>query len=78
MDPMLLWLCCRLAGTAPIRLLAWEPPCAVGVSLEKAKKEKKVINEKEIPLQLVRLLLGSSEISVLKEMICFLIMYKTF
>ena len=37
-DPELLWLCLRLVATAPIRPLAWEPPCATGVALEKAKK----------------------------------------
>ena len=36
---VLLWLWCRLAGTAPIRTLAWEPPHDVGVDLEKMKKK---------------------------------------
>ena len=40
-DPELLWLWCRLAATALIRPLAWEPPYAAGVALEKAKREKK-------------------------------------
>ena len=40
-DPALLWLWCRPAATAPIRLLAWEPPCAVGAALENTKKKKK-------------------------------------
>ena len=40
-DPALLWLWCRLAATAPIRLLAWEPPYAEGAALEKAKRPKK-------------------------------------
>ena len=40
-DPTLLWLWCRPAVTAPIRPLAWEPPCAAGVALEKDKKTKK-------------------------------------
>ena len=31
-DPVLLWLWCRLAATALIRPLAWEPPYAVGVA----------------------------------------------
>ena len=35
---MLLWLWCRPAATAPIQPLAWEPPCAAGVALEKTKK----------------------------------------
>ena len=34
-----LW--CRPAATALIRLLAWEPPHAVGAALEKAKRQKK-------------------------------------
>ena len=47
LDPALLWLWRRLAAPAPIRPLAWEPPCASGVALEKAKrqKKKKVFNE---------------------------------
>jgi len=36
-DPALLWLWCRPVATAPIRPLAWEPPCAAGAALEKAK-----------------------------------------
>ena len=38
-DPVLLWLWRRLAATAPIRPLAWEPPYAVGVALEKTKRQ---------------------------------------
>ena len=40
LDPVLLWLWCRLA-TAPIRPLAWEFPYAVGEGLKKAKKKRK-------------------------------------
>ena len=40
-SPPLLWLWCWLATTALIRSLAWEPPYAVGVALEKDKKTKK-------------------------------------
>ena len=36
----LVWLWCRPAAVAPIRLLAWEPPDAVGVALEKKKKKE--------------------------------------
>ena len=43
-DLVLLWLRCRLAATALIRPLAWEPPYAAGTAL-KRKKEKK--SEKE-------------------------------
>ena len=35
-DPALLWLWLRLVARAPIRPLAWEPPYAEGVALEKA------------------------------------------
>ena len=37
-DPALLWLWCRLVATALNQPLAWEPPYAVGVALQKAKK----------------------------------------
>ena len=40
LDPVLLWLWHRAAATAPIRPLAGEPPYAVGVALEKAKRQK--------------------------------------
>ena len=42
LDPTLLWLWRRLAAVAPIRPLAWELPCAMGVALKiKTKKKKK-------------------------------------
>ena len=41
LDSALLWLWRRLAATAPIRPLAWEPPYATGAALEKAKRPKK-------------------------------------
>ena len=40
-DPEFLWLWHRPAATAPIRPLAWEPPCAVSAALEKAERQKK-------------------------------------
>ena len=40
--PALLWLWRRLAATALIPSLAWEPPYAVGESQEMAKKDKKI------------------------------------
>ena len=46
-DPTLLWLWYRLAAAAPIRPLAWEPPCAAGASLEKAKRQKKKKKKKK-------------------------------
>ena len=42
LDPVLLWLWHRPSAIAPIRPLAWEPPYAVGVALEKTKKDKKL------------------------------------
>ena len=39
-DPTLLWLWCRPAASAPIGLLAWEPPYAVGVALKRQKNQK--------------------------------------
>ena len=49
-DPALLWLWHRPAAAAPIRPLAWEPPYAAGVALEKAKKKKKKDKENYISL----------------------------
>ena len=41
LDLVLLWLWCRLATIASIRLLAWELPYAVSVTLKRKKKKKK-------------------------------------
>ena len=41
----MLWLWHRLAATALIRPLAWEPPYALGVAPEKTKKKGKNLNE---------------------------------
>ena len=46
-DPELLWLWCRLAATALIRSLAWEPPYAEDDALEKDKKKKKKKKKKK-------------------------------
>ena len=46
-DPTLLWLWCRLVATALVRPLAWEPPYATGVALEKTKRQKKEIEALE-------------------------------
>ena len=40
-DPTLLWLWHRPEATAPIQPLAWEPPYATGVALEKRQKNLK-------------------------------------
>ena len=44
-DLALLWLWCRLAAIALIRPLAWEPPYAPGVALQ--RKARKGEREKE-------------------------------
>ena len=41
LDPTLLWLWRRLAATALIGPLAWEPPCATGAAQEMAKTKTK-------------------------------------
>jgi len=46
LDPALLWLWCRLAATAPIQLLAWEPPYTAEVAQEMAKRQKQTNKQK--------------------------------
>ena len=46
-DPALLWLWCRLAATAMIQSLAWEPPHAMDVALKKDERQKKQIKKIE-------------------------------
>ena len=46
-DPTLLWLWHRLVAIVLIRPLAWEPPYAIGVALEKAKRPKKKTKKKK-------------------------------
>ena len=46
-DLALLWLWCKLAATAPIHPLAWEPPYAVGAALKGQKTKKKEKKRKE-------------------------------
>ena len=48
-DPALLWLWCRVAAAAPIRLPAWGLPYAAGAALNKQKKKKKMKAEEPIP-----------------------------
>ena len=50
-NPQLLWLWHRLAATAPIRPLAWEPPYAVSEALTKDKRQKKKKGIKIIDLE---------------------------
>ena len=55
LDPVWLWLQCRLAATAPIRLLAWKPPYATGATLKrpKNKRRKKERKEKKYTTELI-------------------------
>ena len=39
-DPALLWLWRRLAATALIEPVAWEPPYATGAALKREKNKK--------------------------------------
>ena len=41
MDPVFLWLCCRLAAAALIRFLAWELPHATLVALKSKTKKSR-------------------------------------
>ena len=44
LDPVLLWLWCRLVAVALIGPLTWEPPYAVGVALKGQKKKRILVN----------------------------------
>ena len=59
LDLALLWLWHRLVATALIRLLAWEPPYAMGEALEMAKDKKKK-KKKEV---LTKKIIHNAEIS---------------
>ena len=48
LDPTLLWLWYRLAATAPIRPLAWEPPYATGAAQDKKDKKKIKIKKQKL------------------------------
>ena len=49
-DPSLLWLWHRLAATALIRFLVWEPPYTAGAALEKTKRQKKKKKKEDVSL----------------------------
>ena len=46
-DLALLCLWCRPATVAPIRPVAWEPPCAAGAALKTNKQTNKQTNKKK-------------------------------
>ena len=48
MDHALLWLWCKPVAIAPIRPLAWEPPCAEGVALKRQKDTKRKKNKQKV------------------------------
>ena len=50
LDPVLLWLWLRTTATAPIRLLAWEPPYASGAALKGQKTKDKKKKNRKIPI----------------------------
>ena len=45
LDPVLLWLWCRLVAVAPIQPLSWELPYAGGVALKRPPPQKKTRDE---------------------------------
>ena len=47
LDPVLLWLWCRLAVTDPIQPLPWELPYGASSALKSKKKKKKKKKEEE-------------------------------
>ena len=49
LDPVLLWLWCRLAAVAPIGPLAWEPLHAAGKALK--RKQNKTKQNKTLLIQ---------------------------
>ena len=51
LDPVLLWLWCRLVAVAPIKPLAWELPYATGAALKKWQKDQKKRKKKKEDLK---------------------------
>ena len=47
-DLALLWLWCKLAATAPIRSLAWEPPCGMVMALKRQNNNNNNKQEKKL------------------------------
>ena len=56
-DPALLWLWYRLAATAPIRPLAWEPPYAEGVAKRNSKDKKTKKQKKQFRVSKIQTLI---------------------
>ena len=49
-DLVLLRLWPKLAASAPIGLLAWKLPCALGLALKKKKKKRNLLTESQIAM----------------------------
>ena len=66
LDPELLWLWlwCRPAATALIRFLAWEPPYATGVALEKVKSQKKIKNKNKYKKEFKKKIIKGIDIKI--------------
>ena len=75
-DPTLLWLWRRLAATAPIWPLAWEPPYVAGAAQEQQQKDKKRKKEGKKETLLCRL--EQSEGSGVKSSLIWLIGFAYF
>ena len=52
-DTAQIWCCCGLAAMAPIQPLAWEPPYATHMAVEKTKKKKQKTVHFLIKIQIV-------------------------
>ena len=50
-DPVLPWLCCRLAAAAPIHPRAWEPPLCCRCGPQKTNKNHKSTLPSLLPVQ---------------------------
>ena len=49
LDPVLLWLWCRLAAVAPVQPLTWGRTCASGAALKSKRKEgREVLSVKDL------------------------------
>ena len=68
-DLVLLWLWCRLAATAPIRPLVWEPPYAAGAALKRQKKKKSLKGDYSNlgPLPLNKVVYNGSAVTTTKD-----------
>ena len=61
LDPILLWLRCRLAVVALIRPLVWEPPCATHEALKRKRQRKNIALFSAAPSFLHKWLLSEAD-----------------